>query len=542
VVGALLLVTLLAGTLLALSLVPSAMLAGRMLGAAGEARAGAYSQELAVYLDDRLRIAAGVLLALVAGLCVARSATEELVAAALRDAAWPAHWPSASSLLLVGAPMLLALALRIPFLGQPMRYDEALTFNQFASRPLYYGLSFYPDPNNHLLNTLLMHLAFVGLGNQPWVLRVPALLGGVLLVPATYWLARQLFETHAAFLAAVLVATSSYLVEYSTNARGYSLQAFFFVVLLSLVIFAARESSLSGLMLAALVAALGAYAVPTMLYGIVVAGGWLLIELRLRPPSHARATHLLASGLIMGLAVALLYVPVIIISGPDKLLGNRFVVPLDLGQLATDLPRSLAQTWALWNRDIMLLLAALLLIGFAIGSRRAPVGLLALGLCVAMVLVQRVAPFERVWLFLLPLYLAIAAGGLARFVDGRLLGIACGVAMGFATLTSGSILRSTETGVFPDAEAAAHALGPRLAPDDAVMTTVPASLPELQYYFPRAGLPIDVLVRSPDEAQNLYVIAATGTAPSINGWQNPTEISRLENASVYKLSRVSATR
>ena len=61
--------------------------------------------------------------------------------------------------------MAVAIAVRLMFINQPMRYDEALTFNEFASRPLYYGLSFYPDPNNHLLNTLLVHVAFASLGN-----------------------------------------------------------------------------------------------------------------------------------------------------------------------------------------------------------------------------------------------------------------------------------------------------------------------------------------------------------------------------------------
>ena len=81
-----------------------------------------------------------------------------------------------------------------------------------------------------------MHLAYLGLGNQPWVLRLPALLGGVLLVPATYALARLLFSPRAAVLSASFVAVSSYLVEYSTNARGYTLQALAFVVLGSAIL------------------------------------------------------------------------------------------------------------------------------------------------------------------------------------------------------------------------------------------------------------------------------------------------------------------
>jgi hypothetical protein len=536
----LLLGALLGFVLLALSLVPSASLAGRLVGATGQARAGAYTLDLTTYLDVRLRVAGGLLLALVAGLAVTRAAFEDLVAAAIEDAAaWPR--PDPRTLLLVGLPTLLALLLRLQFLNQPMRYDEALTFNEFASRPLYYALSFYPDPNNHLLNTLLMHLVFVAAGNQPWLLRLPALVAGVLLVPATYWLARLMYSPGAAILAAVLVAASSYVVEYSTNARGYTLDTLCFVTLLGLVIVAARRSSLSALLLAALVAAAGAYAVPTMLYGVAIAAAWLAID-------HRLATrHLVASGLLLGLVTLLLYLPVVIISGPDKLAANRFVVPLPLAELPGALVHSFVSTWGFWNRDVPLVLAALLLLGFCITivaelrDRRVPLGLLAALVCLLLVLVQRVAPFERVWLFLLPLYLIVASAGLARFVDGRLLALVFGATLAYTTLTSGSILDSAETGVFPDAEAVARALAPRLAPDDAVSTQLPASLPELQYYFPRVGLPIDVLVRGSDDAQNLWVIQPPSSSPpSMADWPNVTEIQQFPTATLFELKRAEA--
>jgi hypothetical protein len=537
----LLLSTAFAGVLLLVSLVPSESLAGRLLGAAGEARVGAYAQELSTFADERLRFAAILLLVLVGGLAASRAAFEDLVAATLHDAFfYPRPRLRRVVLLVVAVSTVLAVALRVPFLNQPMRYDEALTFNEFASRPLYYALSFYPEPNNHLLNTLLMHGVFLMAGNQPWLLRLPALLAGVLLVPATYWLARLLYGPSAAILAAVLVAASSYLVEYSTNARGYTLQALCFVVMLDLAIVAARRHSLSALLLAALVAALGTYAVPTMLYGVAVVAAWLLIDRRIAP------RHLLAGGLVLGLVTALLYVPVILISGPDKLAANRFVVPLASAELLSELSHSFVTTWAFWNRDVPWLLTALLVLGFCITvvielrQRRVPLGILTLSVCLLLVVIQRVAPFERVWLFLLPVYLTIASAGLARFVDGRLLGLVFGAALAYTTLSSGSILASTETGVFPDAEGVARTLAPRLAPDDAVMTRLPASLPELQYYFPRFGLPINVLVRGPDEAQNLWVIEQPGASPSIPGWPNVTEVQRFPSATLYELKRSSS--
>ncbi len=520
--------------LLALSLIPSATLATRLIGAAGEARSGTYAQELAASLDDRLRFAAVLLLAFAVAFVLLRVELEAMFSAcaAVRVGATPSTWQTR---LAVGIATVLGAAVRVPFMGQPMRYDEALTFNEFASRPLYYGLSFYPDPNNHLLNTLLEHVAFVAFGNQPWALRLPAFIAGTLLVPATFALAHLLWGRWAGFLAAVLVAVSSYLVEYSTNGRGYTLQALCFVAMMALVVVAAHRRSLAALLAAGLVAAIGAYAVPTMVYGVAVAAVWLLI-------GHVSWRYVVASGVIVGLLTTVLYLPVIVVSGPDKLVSNRFVVSLGLTELASELPRSLWQTWLFWNRDVPWLVAAALVAGFVLGTWRVRLGLVALGICLACVLIQRVAPFERVWLFLLPLYFTIVAGGLARLVDGRVLAVIFGGVMGAVTLTSGSILSSTETGTFPDAEAVTQTLMPRLAPDDAVMTQLPASLPELQYYFAKRDMPTTVLVRSPDEAQNLWVITPPNGEPAIAGWPSQFEIERYPSATLFELRRDGSAR
>src|SRR5919206_3699501 len=238
--------------LLALSLVPPSALAGRLLETTGEARSGPYTQELYAHLGERLRLAGGLLLLAAASLVPLRATLDAMLRAALADLGCGVSEPRLPrSGLEIGVLTLLALGLRLPFLGQPMRYDEAITYNEFASRPLYYGLSFYPEPNNHLLNTLLVHLTSGLLGSEPWVLRLPALLAGILLVPATYALGGLLGSRAVGLLAASLVAASSYLIEYSTNARGYTLQALAFVLAVCLLIWAARRGSSTALLLAA---------------------------------------------------------------------------------------------------------------------------------------------------------------------------------------------------------------------------------------------------------------------------------------------------
>ena len=47
------------------------------------------------------------------------------------------------------AVVAVGAILRLIFLFQPMRYDEAFSFLFFASRPLSEGLSDYAAPNNH---------------------------------------------------------------------------------------------------------------------------------------------------------------------------------------------------------------------------------------------------------------------------------------------------------------------------------------------------------------------------------------------------------
>ena len=162
-----------------------------------------------------------------------------------------------------------------------------------------------------------------------------------------------------------------------------------------------------------------------------------------------------------------------------------------------------------------------------------------------MVLVQRVAPFERVWLFLLPVYLALASAGLVRLGRGRVPDVAVpGVAvvlagvMAYASLTSGAIRTSPETGFFPDAEAIAGTLRGRLSADDAVVCAVPAAEPQLAYYFARLGLPPAVLVRQPEQARRLYVVAAPNDPPVVPGWSRPTEIARFAGSVLLALERV----
>ena len=175
--------------------------------------------------------------------------------------------------------ILFAVVLRVVFLSQPMRFDEALTFVHFASPPLPRGLYNYASPNNHIFHTLQVHIAYRVFGDDPWAIRLPACVAGVLIVPATYLLIRRLYNRDAALLASGCAASSSALIEFSTNARGYSLVTLTFLALLVVATFLKRRPFRGAWVLFAVLAALGFYTMPIMAYPFAIVVAWLVLSL-----------------------------------------------------------------------------------------------------------------------------------------------------------------------------------------------------------------------------------------------------------------------
>lgn len=82
--------------------------------------------------------------------------------------------------------------LRVWHVRRAIRFDEAWRYAEFASKPLVLGLSNYRAPNNHLLNTLLVHFSTRLFGNSVFGLRFPALAAGCLVIVASWFVTRTL--------------------------------------------------------------------------------------------------------------------------------------------------------------------------------------------------------------------------------------------------------------------------------------------------------------------------------------------------------------
>ncbi len=130
------------------------------------------------------------------------------------------------SILILFAILLLALALRLVSLGDhSLWYDEAFSV-LFAQNDLATMLS---GTVNAVEHPLLYYLTLSGwmqmLGSSTFAVRLLSVVTGVLTVGAVYWVARDLFDPRTGLAAAFITTIAPFHVQYSQEARMYSLLA-----------------------------------------------------------------------------------------------------------------------------------------------------------------------------------------------------------------------------------------------------------------------------------------------------------------------------
>ncbi|HSE95378.1 MAG TPA: glycosyltransferase family 39 protein, partial [Methylomirabilota bacterium] len=340
-----------------------------------------------------------------------------------RPGGWIRRWLQADGALHV-ATLAIILGwgcwLRLVHLDLPMRHDEVSTFFQYVSRPLAETLYRYDLQNNHVLHTLLMRGSWRLFGDSPAALRLPALVAGILSMPAAYVVARKLYGREAALLTVGLAAAGSELIKYSTNARGYSL-----VMLLSLLLVAVadalrRDPTPTRWALFVACTALGVWSVASMLYALAGVLLWLILSVirnDVATPRWRFAFQLAAATAVAAGLVLLLYSPVLMwgdVGSLARVYGGRVRAWSDFWARHA---RSIARLWSDWHLGVPTALVPLipgltflgLLDRHRLATARVP-AILAIGLTpVAVVLAQRVSVFPRIWSYLLPLYLTLVA-------------------------------------------------------------------------------------------------------------------------------------
>ena len=468
--------------------------------------------------------------------------------------------------------LALAFALRGLHLRDPICYDEAFTFLVYASRPFSEALSDYSTPNNHLFHTLLVRLSCLCLGGEPWSLRLPAFVAGLLLVPVAYVVLRALLGKDAALISTALLASSPALIGFSANARGYSLVGLLSLLLIGLGKHLKHRLSAAGWLLFAVFGALGLYTIPVMLFPLGAVLLWLVLSAIKGDCLNSRTLikRLIISCIITCALTAALYWPVVSDRGIRQITANPYVTPKTWQTFTSRLPASARALWRQWNLGMPHVISAVVVAGCAaslllhrrLSTDRVPFLVVALVWGGLLMLGRRVVPLARTWLFLLPLYFGHASAGVLyvarrtaigdRGCRSRLFPILCVLLAasltGYVGATSAvaDFDRGGASSTLRDAEEIALFLKTRLRPGDRVVAMCPCDAP-LRYYFMRHKVPVAymhtdirksrraLLVVDPKRQTVGRLLKVLGVARL--GFGDPRAMRRFGNGVVYELRK-----
>jgi 4-amino-4-deoxy-L-arabinose transferase-like glycosyltransferase len=442
---------------------------------------------------------------------------------------------------------VFAIYLRVTFLSRPIDYDEAYTFVVFASRPFREFISDYHLPNNHVFHTILVHLAYQVFGADLWAIRLPAFLAGILIIPATYMVARLHYDSLTGLLSTALVTTSSILIDSSTKARGYSMICLFTLLLLALSVFLLQHKNRVAWALLTLLAALGVYTIPIMLYPIGIALGWLFLSVVFKNTNQLSTNYIVKNLVLCSFFIILLsflfYLPIIKSSGLQALTGNRFVEARAWSAFIESIPGRITATWSEWFAEVPAPISFFLLTGVLVSivfhqrlsNQRVHLIVPSLIWIALMLIVQRVVGWPRVWLFLLPLFFVWASAGIvglfgkipfgAHFQPSSrhstimlIIILIFTISSGWAVMSEKSTRVLREPGTFTDAEQTALFLKEQLHDGDVVLTTTPVNYP-IRYYFQSNDIPVQYFYKGSYgvDFQRAFVVVSPTYSQTITG-------------------------
>ncbi|GEM_PF-442131 len=469
--------------------------------------------------------------------------------------------------------LLTAVAARLHFLlFKPMTADEAVTFYAYALKPLFIGLTNYSSPNNHIFHTFLVHISHMLFGSHPWAVRMPAFVAGVLVVPASYVVIRIFYNKHAALLTAAFTASSMVLIEYSTLARGYTLICLIFLFILALAAYLKHGGDPAVWLFFAVSSAIGFYTIPIMLYPFGIVVTWLFLSAVFETAGVSRRRLLRDLSVyvsVTGVLTLILYAPVFAVSGIKSIVANPWVISKPWSYFITEFPLSLQSLWNEWNTDvpyvISLLMASAFFVALVFHKRLSvypvPIAAATLIWCIPVLTAQRVTPYNRVWLFLFPIYAGYASAGivflLSRVKPWKQVLNTVVYPILAVTLAAGLSLNVKlpfYSGKVIDNEPIALFLKGYLRPGDRVVDFAGNEDPDpsMIYYFKLHKVPLKYLISDIDSCSRILVIInekkdtlkgrLEEQGIQLSEYTSPRLIKRYRVMSLYEMDRLNGER
>lgn len=293
----------------------------------------------------------------------------------------------------------------------PVTIDEALTYLFCTRYSLFASCSYYAIPNNHIFFSILTNFTSILPFDSLVNLRLPNVFIVVFTNILFFRYSLKFFNRGVAFICLTLFAFSFMNFFYSFQARGYEI-----VLLVSLIVFycitvITENKNTSGKFFVyySLASIIGFYTMPSFLYPFIAATffGYYFLLSRKQFPS---AKKLVLSNLTTVLCVAILYAPVIIISGIKSVIANPYSKPIPrldvLHGIIPHFKETARWIFGVTSESTALLLMIIAIVTLLITSFKTQnttkIKLLASILLAApiIVLLHSVIPYPRTWIFL----------------------------------------------------------------------------------------------------------------------------------------------
>ncbi len=309
----------------------------------------------------------------------------------------------------------------------PMQGDESATYFHYVMPHSFKALYNYTDTNNHIFHTLLAMLSTKFRGSGPTALRLPAFLAGVAIVPAGGILAWIIGDSMlAGILAALLLSTTRLLVEFSVNARGYTLVVFFSLLVCMAAVQIARNKPNRWIWIVWCTAIVfGMWTMPIMLYPAAIFSCMLVLQILLsKIETHNKKRTLRNWAISVAICICItwfLYLPIILQNGLHSLFVFPWVKPHSLTAVWSGIPETVSMVLQDWFHDTSwpywVLISFGLTVSVIVGFKRKDLfhwtPFIAIAVLLLFTLMQRIVIFARIWLFVLPLALIAASNGMA---------------------------------------------------------------------------------------------------------------------------------
>lgn len=344
--------------------------------------------------------------------------------------------------------LFLGVLVRLRQLNIPLSYDEATTYLSFSCPRVsfFYILADYSLPNNHIFHSLLAKF-FINLLGDNWIsLRMPAFLSGILLLPLSFLAAIHYANKNIALIVTAFFAFSPLLIQYSVEARGYSLVGVFTIILFLLLDYR-KKNEFAGLLLSGVIA-LGLLTIPVFLSAVAVSIIYWTFQTFSAKNRISKADFfpIFKDYLLGGALSILMYSPILVLNGFDSFLNNKNSVskqPLSqYPSMLFETVYSLLRTNSVGTIDMLdagrspffyMFLGAFLW-GLIKINRAHPIKKIFAAITIWLIffpLLFRTVPADRVWLIFSPFFIIACGLGLESLVGKKFL---VGIALGLATL------------------------------------------------------------------------------------------------------------